>query len=95
MATITNTYARAFADVIFDSHLDPAKTLQESQSIAELVAQNKELREVWESPAIPPIQKRRVLDAIVSRESHFAPSAQFPCGFDRSWPNAFFIGNCE
>ncbi|HZR57964.1 MAG TPA: ATP synthase F1 subunit delta [Terriglobales bacterium] len=77
MATITNTYARAFADVIFDSRLDPAKTLEESQSIAGLVAQNKELREVWESPAISPIQKRRVLDAIVSRETISRPVRNF------------------
>ena len=27
MASVTSTYARAFADVVFDKHLDPAQTL--------------------------------------------------------------------
>jgi F-type H+-transporting ATPase subunit delta len=68
MATVINTYARAFADVVFDSHLDPAKTLKEAQDLAELVAANKELRDVWATPSIPAAQKRAVLDAIVQRE---------------------------
>jgi len=68
MASVTNTYARAFADAVFDMRLDPAKTLREAQAIAELVAQSKELREVWETPSITPEQKRAVLDAIVARE---------------------------
>jgi F-type H+-transporting ATPase subunit delta len=68
MASVTNTYARAFADAVFDMHLDPAKTLREAQAIAELVAESKELREVWKTPSITPEQKRAVLDAIVARE---------------------------
>lgn len=68
MASVTNTYARAFADAVFDMHLDPAKTLREAQAIAELVTESKELREVWETPSISPEQKRAVLDAIVARE---------------------------
>jgi F-type H+-transporting ATPase subunit delta len=68
MATVINTYARAFADVVFDSRLDPAKTLKEAQDLAELVAANKQLRDVWATPSIPAAQKRAVLDAIVQRE---------------------------
>jgi F-type H+-transporting ATPase subunit delta len=68
MASVTNTYARAFADAVFDMHLDPAKTLREAQAVAELVGESKELREVWETPSITPEQKRAVLDAIVARE---------------------------
>ncbi len=68
MASVTNTYARAFADVVFDVHLDPAKTLREAQALAELVAASKQLRDVWETPSIPAEQKRAVLDAIVARE---------------------------
>jgi F-type H+-transporting ATPase subunit delta len=68
MASVTNTYARAFADAVFDMHLDPAKTLREAQAVAELVGESKELREVWETPSITPDQKRAVLDAIVARE---------------------------
>jgi F-type H+-transporting ATPase subunit delta len=68
MASVTNTYARAFAEAVFDMRLDPAKTLREAQAIAALVTESKELREVWETPSITAEQKRAVLDAIVSRE---------------------------
>jgi F-type H+-transporting ATPase subunit delta len=68
MASVTNTYARAFAEAVFSGHHDPDKTLQEAQSIAQLVAGNTELREVWETPSITAEQKRAVLDAIVARE---------------------------
>ena len=47
MATVANTYARALADVVFGKHLDPAATLREAQSMAQLAAGNRELREVW------------------------------------------------
>ena len=67
MASVISTYARAFADVVFDQRLDPAKTLQEVQSLAQLVAGSRELREVWEAPSIPAEQKRALLDAIVAR----------------------------
>jgi len=68
MASATNTYARAFADVVFDRRLDAAKILREAQSIAQLVAGSKELREVLEAPSIPAEQKHRLLDAIAARE---------------------------
>jgi len=68
MASVTNTYARAFADAVFDGRLDPDKTLREAQAVAELVAGSKELREVWETPSITAEQKRAVLDAIVARQ---------------------------
>jgi F-type H+-transporting ATPase subunit delta len=68
MASVTNTYARAFADAVFDGHLDPEKTLHEAQAVVELVAGSKELRAVWEAPSITAEQKRAVLDAIVARE---------------------------
>lgn len=68
MASATNTYARAFADVVVERRLDPAKVLQEAQSLAQLVASSRELREVWEAPSIPAEQKRGVLDAIAARE---------------------------
>jgi F-type H+-transporting ATPase subunit delta len=68
MASVTNTYARAFADVVIDRRLDAGKVLSEAQSLAGLVASSKELREVWEAPSIPAEQKRNLLDAIVARE---------------------------
>jgi F-type H+-transporting ATPase subunit delta len=77
MASVTNTYARAFADVVFSLRLDPEQTLREAQSLAELVASSKELREVWEAPSIPAEQKRAVLDAVVAREGISKPVRNF------------------
>jgi len=77
MATVINTYARAFADVVFDGNFDPAKTLREAQAVAELVAGNKQLRDVWATPSIPAEQKRAVLDAIVQREGISTPVRNF------------------
>jgi F-type H+-transporting ATPase subunit delta len=77
MASVTNTYARALADVIFDQHLDPSKTLQEVQALSQLVAGSGELREVWEAPSIPAEQKRALLDGIVAREGFSRPVRNF------------------
>ena len=57
MATVTNTYARAFADVVFSQHLDPDGILREAQSLVALVAESKDLRQVWETPSILAAQK--------------------------------------
>ncbi len=53
------------------------KTLKEAQALAELVAANKILREVWATPSIPAEQKRAVLDAIVKREGISVPVRNF------------------
>jgi F-type H+-transporting ATPase subunit delta len=42
--------------------------LGEAQAIAELVAESKDLRAVWEAPSITAEQKRAVLDSIVARD---------------------------
>lgn len=68
MASVTNTYARAFVDVVFDRRLDAGRAARELYSVAQLVAGSTPLREVWEAPSIPPKQKRGLLDAIVARE---------------------------
>jgi len=68
MASVTLTYARAFADVIFDRHLDSARALQDLKDLVSLLAESRELREVWEAPSIPAEQKRGLLDAIVKRQ---------------------------
>jgi F-type H+-transporting ATPase subunit delta len=77
MASVVNTYARAFADVVLANRLDAAKSLAETQQIAALVRDNKNLREVWETPSIPAEQKRAVLDAIVKRVGISAPVRNF------------------
>ena len=77
MASVTSTYARAFADVVLANRLDATKTLAEAQQIASLVRENKELRDVWENPSIPAEQKRAVLDAIVKRAKMSQPIRNF------------------
>lgn len=67
MASIVNTYARAFADVVFDSRLDAGRATNGLKSIAALFNENLNLRRVWENPAVPADQKRKLLDAIVAQ----------------------------
>src|SRR5207244_5629892 len=67
MASVTGTYARAFADVVMEERLDAEKTLQQARLLVQLVSGSRELREVWETPSVPAEQKRAVLDAIVKR----------------------------
>src|ERR1700723_373088 len=68
MASVASTYARAFADVVLGAHLDANRAIAELRAIASLLNESSELRRVWENPAIPADQKRRVLDAIVARD---------------------------
>jgi F-type H+-transporting ATPase subunit delta len=68
MASVANTYARAFAEVVLSARLDADRSIAELRTIAGLLAESSELRRVWESPAIPAEQKRRVLDVIAQRD---------------------------
>jgi len=77
MASVVNTYARAFADVVMANRLDAARTLAETQQISSLVRDSKELREVWENPSIPSEQKRAVLDGMVQRGGMSRPVRNF------------------
>jgi F-type H+-transporting ATPase subunit delta len=77
MATVVNTYARAFADVVIGSRLDAVRTLAEAQQVAALADQSRELREVWDNPSIAAEQKRAVLDAIMQRAGISRPVRNF------------------
>jgi F-type H+-transporting ATPase subunit delta len=77
MASVVSTYARAFADVVMANRLDAARTLGETQQIAGLMNESKELREAWDNPAIPAEQKRGVLDGIVQRAGISRPVRNF------------------
>lgn len=68
MASVASTYARAFADVLLHSHLDVNRAVADLCSIAGLLTESSDLKRVWENPAIPADQKRRVLDAIAKRD---------------------------
>src|SRR5919205_2096282 len=68
MASVASTYARAFADVVFAAHLDAAGAIVGLRQIVSLLGQSAELRRVWENPAVPAEQKRKLLDVIVQRD---------------------------
>ena len=67
MASVASTYARAFADVVFAAHLDAGRASGGLRQIATLYSESVQLRRVWENPAVPADQKRKLLDAIVQR----------------------------
>ena len=69
MADVHSRYARAFVDVIYDQKLDSAAVVAQLCSLVDLLKSSSDLRHVWENPAIPADQKRKLLDAIVAREN--------------------------
>jgi F-type H+-transporting ATPase subunit delta len=68
VASVASTYARAFADVVLEERLDADRAVGSVHQMAALLAESAELRRVWENPAVPVEQKRRLLDAIVKEE---------------------------
>ena len=68
MASVASTYARAFADVVLSERLDANRAIGGLRRISGLLAENDDLRRVWENPAVPAEQKRRLLDAIVQQD---------------------------
>jgi F-type H+-transporting ATPase subunit delta len=68
MASVACSYARAFADVVLDDHLDAERSVAELRMIASLLDESLELRRVWENPAVPAPQKHRLLGAIAKRD---------------------------
>ena len=77
MASVTNIYARAFADVIVGRRLDANQALKELRAIVALLDASPDLRKVFETPSIPAERKRAVLDAIVAREGFSKPVRNF------------------
>lgn len=68
MASVTSTYARAFADVVLSAHLDAERSIAQLRAIASLLEESPELNSVWQNPAVPAEQKRRVLEVIAERD---------------------------
>lgn len=67
MAAIAGRYARAFAEVVAQRHMDADKTVQELTQVAELVGASHELRNVFLNPAVDHKQKINLLDVIIKR----------------------------
>ncbi len=77
MAAVTSRYARALADVVLESKLDAARAVADVRTMAGVVGASAELRNVWESPAVPAEQKLRLLDAIVAKTGVSRPVRNF------------------
>ncbi len=68
-------YARALFDVAV-SESDPVKIEQELAAISGLVESHAELRNVFESPGIPPAAKKAVVQSLVERGQFVPPVAK-------------------
>ncbi len=66
MAAVSNRYARAFVDVVFNTKMDAARTVEQLRTFVAMFESSSELRRVWESPAITADQKRKLLDSLVA-----------------------------
>jgi F-type H+-transporting ATPase subunit delta len=77
MASVTGVYARAFADVVVGSKLDPIRLMRELRDIETLLRTSEALRRVLENPSIPADRKRAVVDAIAKKQSMSPPVRNF------------------
>ena len=64
MAAFASRYARAFADVVASAHLDTAAIDRQLNDFLATWDGSRELREVFENPAIPAPQKVAILDSM-------------------------------
>src|SRR5579862_3537050 len=67
MAVVSNRYATALTDVVFEQKMNPAQAVQELNSVLAMLQESADLRKLWENPAIPANQKRALLDALAKR----------------------------
>jgi F-type H+-transporting ATPase subunit delta len=67
VADVSSRYARALADVIANAKLDASKAVEQLRWLVTAFQESRELREVWESPAIPVEQKHQILDALAAK----------------------------
>jgi len=67
MASFTSRYARAFADVVLARAMNPDEIRGQLSNLLEVVRSSPELKRVWENPAVPPAQKKNLLDALSVR----------------------------
>jgi F-type H+-transporting ATPase subunit delta len=77
MAAIASRYARALVEVILEQRADSDIARQQLHAIVDAVHDSKELRKVWDSPAILPEQKRAVLDGIAKQIKALKPVRNF------------------
>ena len=75
MSIFASRYARALADVIVQFHLDTAAIDKQLQSFLAAWDESSQLREVFEDPSVPAVQKIAVLDKI-NAKLHLAPQVR-------------------
>jgi F-type H+-transporting ATPase subunit delta len=67
MAAFASRYARAFADVVAEFHLDAASVDKQLSDFLASWDGSPELREVFQDPSVPSTQKVAVLDQMKAR----------------------------
>ena len=67
MAAFVSRYARAFADVVADFKLDTASVEQQLKDFVSTWDSNAVLREVFEDPSVPAVQKIAVIDQMKAK----------------------------
>ena len=67
MAAFAARYARAFADVVGDDHLNPQEVEQQLNDFAVTLAGSKDLRELLLNPSLPTQKRVQILDAVNAR----------------------------
>ena len=79
MAAIASRYARALVEVVLDPKqgIEANSAVQQLNTLVDAVRESADLRKVWESPAVPASQKRRLLDAIVAQTGAVRPIRNF------------------
>ena len=77
MAAIASRYARALVDVVLEKKIDPTTAIQQVRDMVATVEGSRELRMVWESPAVPAERKRAVLDSVAGQSALLPPIRNF------------------
>ncbi len=67
MAAFVSRYARAFADVVAEFHLDAASVDKQLSDFLASWDGSPELREVFQDPSVPAVQKIAVLDQMKAK----------------------------
>ena len=67
MAAIAAPYARAFADVVFEAHLNANDVQQQLNDIVAAWRESADLRELFLDPSFPSDQKVAILDKLNAR----------------------------
>jgi F-type H+-transporting ATPase subunit delta len=67
MAAIAGPYARAFADVVFEAHLNAQEVQKQLDDFVGAWSESADLREVFLDPSFPADQKVAILDKLNGR----------------------------